>query len=247
MEPQRRTERPLQRRGRERRQRLHGNTAKWSEWSAEVTLAPRVNITGVFFSFFPKIKLLTRRVQRRPIIFHENGNSRAGQIASWVVLSWIQEKHFCLKDSELVPKPGLSCLLTTQEQFLQQGFEKNPGTSLLSPQTRPAPLRGAGTAGGRAQRCQAGPARPCMPRASQGLGPGLQAWLVHSVPLSLKTARGYSMASVPSRVPWGLCWPAVGGRPTAARQSSLQGQAQPCRSDDCDSLSGECGRHRMRQ
>ena len=117
LEPQRRTEWPLQWRGRERRQRLHGNTAKWSEWSAEVTQAPRVNITGVFFSFFfPKIKLLTRRVQRRPIIFHENGNSRAGQIASWVVLSWIQEKHFCLKDSELVPKSGLSCLLTTQEQ-----------------------------------------------------------------------------------------------------------------------------------
>lgn len=56
--------------------------------SAEVTHVPHVTSQAFF-----KIKLLTRRVQRRPIIFHENGNYRAGQIASQVVLSWIQEKH----------------------------------------------------------------------------------------------------------------------------------------------------------
>lgn len=56
--------------------------------SAEVTHAPHVT-SGAFF----KIKLLTRRVQRRPIIFHGNGDYRAGRITSRVVLSCIQEKH----------------------------------------------------------------------------------------------------------------------------------------------------------
>lgn len=56
--------------------------------SAEVPQAPHVT-SGAFFT----IKLLTRRAQRRPIIFHKNGNDRAGRIARRVVLNWVQEKH----------------------------------------------------------------------------------------------------------------------------------------------------------
>lgn len=74
--------------------REHAGEVPVSPWqrsqveSAEVSQAPHVT-SGAFFM----IKLLTRRAQRRPIIFHKNGNDRAGRIARRVVLNWVQEKH----------------------------------------------------------------------------------------------------------------------------------------------------------